>query len=69
MEDLQVKKQTTFELYKAADGWRWRLVAANGRIIADSGEAYTRRYDAARAITRVRVEANGAPLVDTISGA
>jgi uncharacterized protein YegP (UPF0339 family) len=67
MEDLQVKKQTKFELYRAVDGWRWRLVAGNGRIIADSGEAYTRRYDAARAITVVRVEANEAPLVETSS--
>jgi uncharacterized protein YegP (UPF0339 family) len=32
-------------LYKAADGWRWRLVAPNGKVLADSGEAYTRRRD------------------------
>lgn len=41
-----------FELYKAADGWRWRLVAANNRIIADSGEAYTRKADVARSLER-----------------
>lgn len=23
--------------------WRWRLIATNGRIIADSGEGYTRK--------------------------
>jgi uncharacterized protein YegP (UPF0339 family) len=23
--------------------WRWRILSRNGRIIADSGEAYTRR--------------------------
>ena len=29
--------------------WRWRVVARNGRILADSGEGYCRRRDAARA--------------------
>lgn len=32
-----------------AHEWRWRLVAANGRVIADSGESYTRCGDAERA--------------------
>lgn len=32
-----------FELYKASDGWRWRLKAANSKIIAEGGEAYKRR--------------------------
>lgn len=26
--------------------WRWRFVAANGRILADSGEGYAERNDA-----------------------
>lgn len=25
--------------------WRWRLVASNGRILADSGQGYRRRID------------------------
>jgi len=36
-------------IYKAKDGWRWRAVARNGKITADSGEAYTRDFDAKRA--------------------
>lgn len=28
------------DIYKAKDGWRWRLWAKNGRIVAESGEAY-----------------------------
>jgi hypothetical protein len=28
--------------------WRWRFVAPNGRIVADSGEGYTERRRAAR---------------------
>lgn len=31
-----------FEVYRAKDGWRWRLWARNGRIVAVSGEAYKR---------------------------
>lgn len=45
----------TFKPYRAKDGWRWRLVARNGRIIADSGEAYTRKRDALRAIDTVLI--------------
>ena len=28
-----------FDIFKAKDGWRWRLWARNGRMIAVSGEA------------------------------
>jgi hypothetical protein len=34
------------ELYPGADGWRWRAYAKNGRILADSGQGYSRRIDA-----------------------
>ncbi len=37
------------EVYEAKDGWRWRMKAKNGRIIADSGEAYSSRRGAERA--------------------
>lgn len=37
-------------IYHARDGWRWRIRARNRRIIAESGEAYTRRRDASRAL-------------------
>jgi uncharacterized protein YegP (UPF0339 family) len=26
--------------------WRWRFVSSNGRILADSGQGYSRRIDA-----------------------
>ncbi|MGW8565680.1 YegP family protein [Isoptericola sp. NPDC055881] len=42
------------EIYEATDGWRWRLKARNGRIVADSAEAYTRRRDVLRAVKRAR---------------
>lgn len=40
-----------FEIYLAKDGWRWRLRAANRRTVADSGEAYTSKAHARRAVT------------------
>ncbi|WP_436924245.1 DUF1508 domain-containing protein [Halosimplex amylolyticum] len=46
---------TGFEVYRdAADEWRWRLVHRNGNVLADSGEGYTRRNDANRAVDRIR---------------
>lgn len=40
-----------FEVYKDNAGeHRWRLRAGNGKIVADSGEGYTRHEDAHRAI-------------------
>lgn len=37
----------------AAGEWRWRLVANNGKIIADSAESYTSESNAQRAWRRV----------------
>lgn len=33
--------------------WRWRLRAANGKIIADSGEGYASRNNVKRAVENV----------------
>jgi uncharacterized protein YegP (UPF0339 family) len=50
-----------FEVYEDAGGeYRWRLVHRNGRIMADSGEGYTTRSNARRAVEAV---------VETIDGA
>jgi len=40
-------------IYHARDGWRWRLVAKNGRIVAESGEAYEMLSNAKRAAGRL----------------
>ena len=45
----------TYVYYKDAKGeWRWRLVAANGRIIADSGEGYSSERECLADIDRVK---------------
>jgi hypothetical protein len=47
-----------FEVYQdSADEWRWRLVAVNGNIIADSGEGYNSKQGAQRGIESVRESA------------
>lgn len=46
-------KRPRFTVYQARDGYRWRLLAANNRLIAESGEAYTREWDAWRATETV----------------
>jgi len=51
-----------FTVYQARDGWRWRLVAANGKIIAESGEAYVSEYNAVRAAKRTKEIAPMAPV-------
>lgn len=43
-----------FEIYRAPDGWRWRLKSPNGRIIADGSEAYASRSGAVRAVARLK---------------
>ncbi|WP_049947730.1 HVO_2922 family protein [Candidatus Halobonum tyrrellensis] len=56
-----MSSKATFELYRdRAEEWRWRLVAANGNIIADSGEGYRSKQGAKRGIASVKANADGA---------
>jgi len=57
-----------FEYYKARDGWRWRLKAPNGEIVATS-EAYTRKADVVRSIESLATMWKEAPkVVEVIEG-
>jgi uncharacterized protein YegP (UPF0339 family) len=43
-----------FEIYKDKNGeWRWRIKAANGKIIADSSEGYKNKQDAINMINAI----------------
>jgi uncharacterized protein YegP (UPF0339 family) len=54
-----------FEIYAdAARQFRWRLLAQNGRIVADSGEGYATRSNARRAAENVRRKIGNAEIVD-----
>ena len=44
-----------FHVYKDNAGeWRWNLKAANGRVVADSGEGYREKHDCLHAIEVVK---------------
>lgn len=44
-------KAAKFDVYPDASGqFRWRLIAANGRIVADSAESYTTRHGGHRGV-------------------
>lgn len=44
-----------FEIYEDSRGeWRWRLVAENGEIVADSAEGYDSKSNAERAVEAIR---------------
>lgn len=47
-------QEMVFEKYIDDRGqWRWRLVAGNGKIIADSGEGYVQEHDCDHGISLV----------------
>lgn len=40
-----------FTIYRDFVGrWRWRCVAGNGKVLADSGQGYSRRIDCVRGL-------------------
>lgn len=46
---------TAIELYRDIAGeYRWRLIHRNGNILADSGGGYSSRFNASRAVNRIR---------------
>lgn len=53
-----------YQVYRDQNNqWRWRLVAANGRIIAVSGESYWNKTDCLNAINLVK-SSSSAPVYE-----
>lgn len=48
--------------------WRWRLVAANGKIVAASGEGYFNKSDCQRGIDLVKGTTVATPVFDLSYG-
>lgn len=46
-------KRPKFVIYDGLGGWRWRLVGANGEIVA-GGESYSDKANCERAIKGIR---------------
>ncbi len=54
-----------FEVYKDKAGqYRWRLIAPNGKSIADSGEGYSSRQACLEGIESVMKNAPAAQIVE-----
>jgi uncharacterized protein YegP (UPF0339 family) len=54
-----------FEVYKDKGGeYRWRLVAPNGKSIADSGEGYSSKQACLDGIASVKQHAAAAEIVE-----
>lgn len=50
-----------FRVFKDKNGkWRWRLVAANKKIVADSAEGYATKGSVVRAVRRFMRQISGA---------
>lgn len=48
-----MKQNYRVEVYQdSRSEFRWRIVSHNGKIVADSGEGYTRRAGAERAVEK-----------------
>ena len=64
-EEPAAKAAGTFEVYKDKAGeHRWRLKAANGQVIATSGDGYKERRDCLAGIESVRRNAPAAKVAD-----
>jgi uncharacterized protein YegP (UPF0339 family) len=62
------KRGLTFEIYKdAKEEYRWRLKAANGQIIATSGQGYKAKADCRHGIELIQEGAAKAK-VEEVSG-
>jgi uncharacterized protein YegP (UPF0339 family) len=59
-----VDSKINFDIYKSGTQYRWRLKAANGRIIADSGESYWNKQDCLAAIELVKSTNASTPTID-----
>lgn len=54
-----------FSMYKdAKKEWRWRFIADNQKIIADSAEGYKNRQDCINAIKLIQSNAATTPIYD-----
>jgi uncharacterized protein YegP (UPF0339 family) len=52
---FEEKLGMTYQIFRDAHGeWRWRLKAANGRIIANSSQGYRRKQDCLDDINRIK---------------
>jgi len=57
-------QQSKFHIYKDKQSmWRWRLVASNGKTIADGSEGYVNKADCQHGISLVK-QCGGAEVIE-----
>ena len=62
--DLIEFDTAAFQLYESETEWRWRLIERDGQVVADSGEDYRTKEDAASAIPRLKQHVPNAELIE-----
>ncbi|MEF8789726.1 MAG: YegP family protein [Haloarculaceae archaeon] len=62
--DLIEFDTAAFQLYESETEWRWRLIERDGKVVADSGEDYRTKEDAAAAIPRLKEHVPNAELIE-----
>jgi len=56
-----------FEVYKdSRGGFRWRLKAGNGKVVATSGEGYNAKADCRNSIALIKRGAAAAPIEEVL---
>jgi uncharacterized protein len=56
-----------FEVYKdGRGGFRWRLKAGNGKVVATSGEGYKAKADCRNGIELIKRAASAAPIEEVL---
>jgi uncharacterized protein YegP (UPF0339 family) len=63
---MEVQPMSKFEIYHSKSGYRWRLKANNGEIVA-TGEEYSTKDGAKNGCAAVRRAAETADIVETDS--
>lgn len=48
---MSASTEPSVTIYRdSADGWRWRFISSNGRVLADSGQGYARKRACVRGL-------------------
>lgn len=58
-----MKPRGKIVIYEAKDGWRWHLKSSNGKITAESGEAYSTKRNVKNAVNRLSINVFTAKVV------
>lgn len=65
VQKASTSDKANFELYEdGKKGYRWRLKAANGQVIASSSQGYKAKADAEKAVANIKANAGKAEVTE-----